>query len=119
MRMTTLAKIEKEDPATVLLLFREFVTRNVTQWETGAGDHAHPIWALVADALGTTNNTEIRNGPLWHFIQPHNRRPLDRMDEKLAAFAPAPRYHSGTVPGLEPGEQATIISPAVEDDDIG
>lgn len=60
----------------VLALFRAFVQRNVTRWELGAGDHHHPIWALIAETLGDLNRKEFNSGDGWKFIQPRNRECL-------------------------------------------
>lgn len=68
----------------VLHLFREFVISNATQWKTGAGANGHPMWALVAEALGDTK--DVRSGPEWQFIQPGNRTKL----EELRALPTAP-----------------------------
>jgi hypothetical protein len=59
----------KEDPASVLRLFREFVDLNAKQWAIGAGSHHHPMWALICKALGDDNRTKT-NGAEWRFIQP-------------------------------------------------
>lgn len=58
----------------LLDLFREFVIQNVTQWKTGAGDHHHPMWVLLANHLG--RSYPPKNGPDWRFIQPDNRLTL-------------------------------------------
>ncbi|BEV44815.1 hypothetical protein [Afipia carboxidovorans] len=59
-----------------LHLFREFVLNNVTQWELGAGDANHPMWALVAVALDDTNKIGVTKEECWRFIQPLNRKDL-------------------------------------------
>lgn len=59
----------------LLQLFRQFVTRNVTQWEMGAGDHHHPIWQDVAVELDSQDlNYDACNGPDWAFTEPMNRK---------------------------------------------
>lgn len=62
------------DVLLVLQLFREFAIKNATQWKLGSNHH-HPVWALVAETLGNTD--DIRNGPLWKFIQPTNETSLE------------------------------------------
>lgn len=57
------------DPKEVLLLFRSFVLNNATQWKAGANHH-HPIWALVAEALGDMNQDEPRTGDDWLLVMP-------------------------------------------------
>lgn len=62
-----------------LNLFREFVIKNTTQWKMGAGVHHHPMWAMVAEALGEV--PDIRSGPEWMFIQPTNRKTLGELEK--------------------------------------
>lgn len=50
-----------------LWLFREAVVR-------GTAGHHHPIWVMVADALGPVS--EVRTGPEWKFVQPDNGETL-------------------------------------------
>src|SRR5436190_9516556 len=45
-----------------LWLFREFVIRNATQWEAGAGHH-HPIWVMIAELIGEQGG--IVSGPRY------------------------------------------------------
>lgn len=54
----------------LLRLFRAFVTLNVTQWAMGAGDHHHPIWAALSEAI---EGEDATFGPDWAFVQPLNR----------------------------------------------
>jgi hypothetical protein len=75
------AEGEVEQLRHTLHIFREFVIRNTTQWEPGCNHH-HPIWAMVAEAVGVRE--EIRNGPLWRFIQPGN-------EESIAALTASPK----------------------------
>lgn len=70
-------EIVSDDPAEVLRLFYEFVSRNVTQWKLGAGVAAHPIWAMTAQIIG--NAVPITEGAEWAFIQPENRQTLDAL----------------------------------------
>lgn len=67
-----------DDLEKTLWLFREFVSRNATQWAMGAGSHHHPMWALVAKALGDSVGymTDTLKGSEWRFVQPDNREPL-------------------------------------------
>lgn len=69
--------VDKLSPAEVLLIFREFVVQNVTQWVLGAGDHHHPIWEHVAVNV---EGIEPTNGPKWEYIQPLNRKPLVELE---------------------------------------
>lgn len=72
-----LTPLYADDPAALraaLHLFREFLLRNVTQWDTGAGVSGHPMWAHIAEILGAVPN--ITSGPEWQFIQPDNRQTL-------------------------------------------
>lgn len=62
----------------ILMLFRAFVLRNVTQWAMGAGDHHHPIWERVA--LECNDLAEPVNGPEYIFIQPMNRKSLGMLE---------------------------------------
>lgn len=50
-------------------LFREFVIRNATQWQSGTNHH-HPIWSMLAELLP---GDDIRSGPDWRFILPGNQ----------------------------------------------
>lgn len=61
-----------------LKLFRAFVLQNVTSWN-GGGTHHHPMWGMVAEALGDA--PDVKSGPEYHFIQPDNREPLDSLRE--------------------------------------
>lgn len=74
-----------------LRLFREFATRNATQWLIGANDHHHPIYALMAELLPSD---DIRSGNEWRFIQPENRLTL----EQLASGTEARQGGDGTAP---------------------
>lgn len=64
----------------VLHLFREFVVKNATQWQLGAYDHHHPIYALVAEALRDSDGDDLFDdnvsGPKFQFTQPNNRSTL-------------------------------------------
>jgi hypothetical protein len=74
----TITNLDTELRATqeALHLFRAFVIANATQWQTGAGDHHHPMWAMIA---GLIHLPDIRNGPKWKFIQPTNREDLETL----------------------------------------
>lgn len=64
----------------VLRMFRQFVQRNVTQWQVGAGDHHHPIWGEIAEVLDDADiNHDVNDGPEWLFNLPDNRRSLDEL----------------------------------------
>ena len=67
--MLPVCQLSEQD---LLRLFRQFVTLNATQWKLGSGDHHHPIWASLAEAITTE---EATFGPDWQFIQPENRTP--------------------------------------------
>jgi len=71
--------VDDTDPVMVLQLFREFVTRNATQWVMGAGDHHHPMWELVATAIENGSEilpeADLHRGTAYAFIQPTNRKP--------------------------------------------
>lgn len=54
-----------------LWLYREFVIRNATQWQPGAGHH-HPIWAMIAELVNEEGG--IISGPFYEFIQPEMTR---------------------------------------------
>lgn len=56
-----------------LWLYREFVIRNATQWQPGAGHH-HPIWAMIAELVNESGG--IVSGPFYEFIQPENDKTL-------------------------------------------
>jgi len=79
---------EAENLRVALHLFRAFVQRNVGQWAMGAGDHGHPIWAFVAEALGDANGAEVRDGPEYRFIQPENRQALAALQQDALSAAP-------------------------------
>lgn len=70
--------VDKRSAAEVLLLYRAFILRNVTQWAMGAGDHHHPIWEHVAVNV---EGIEPTSGPEWQYIQPENRQPLVVLEE--------------------------------------
>jgi hypothetical protein len=70
---------------TALRLFREFVIRNATQWRVGAGNHHHPMWAMLADILPSD---DIRSGPEWRFIQPANDRTLSEIQMDVGYASP-------------------------------
>lgn len=56
-----------------LWIYREFVIRNATQWQTGANHH-HPIYPMIAELIGEMGG--ITSGKLYTFIQPENRQAL-------------------------------------------
>jgi len=85
---TTPPAPEAEKLRVALHLFRAFVQRNVGQWAMGAGDHGHPIWAFVAEALGDANGAEVRDGPEYRFIQPENRQALAALQQDALSSAP-------------------------------
>lgn len=68
-----------------LHLLQEFCIKNATQWKLGAGDHHHPIWAMVSESLN--GRTPITEGPQWPFIQPENRLTLTEIINAKAAAA--------------------------------
>jgi len=65
---------EAEQLRNGLKLFREFVLLNAKVWESGAGDHSHPVWAHVAELVGETSL--LPDPATSAFIQPDNRKPL-------------------------------------------
>lgn len=90
----------------VLALFRAFVQRNVTRWELGAGDHHHPMWALIAETLGDLNRKEFNNGEGWKFIQPRNRE----------ALAAANQSDGGLVPATGPVQPGDVLRYEVDEE---
>lgn len=64
----------------LLRQFRAFVSRNVTQWQLGAGDHHHPIWQDLACAITTEDATF---GPEWAYTSPRNRTPYVLLVEQF------------------------------------
>lgn len=58
-----------------LYLFREFVLRNATQWETGANQH-HPIYAMIAEQL--RGMPGILPSEYHRFVLAGNRDPLNQ-----------------------------------------
>jgi hypothetical protein len=77
------------DPRSVEILlrqFRAFVIRNVTQWQLGAGDHGHPIWADVAQAV---DGEDATFGPEWAYTSPRNRKPYVVLLEEYVSMMDA------------------------------
>lgn len=69
------------DTVDLLHLFQEFCVANATQWKLGAGDHHHPIWGMVSEAIN--HRVPITEGVSWAFIQPTNRLSLEELRKKV------------------------------------
>lgn len=65
-----------------LWLFREFVIRNATQWETGAGHH-HPIWVMLAELI--SEDSGLVAGSYYRFILPDNDKSLEELQKQERA----------------------------------
>lgn len=64
----------------LLRLFREFVSRNATQWKLGAGHH-HPIWVAIAGVLGAVgSNDQAQSTAEYQFTSPENTTDLETLE---------------------------------------
>lgn len=92
-RMMPVSHLSDND---LLRLFRAFVNRNATQWVLGAGDHHHPMWGELAEAI---EGVEPTSGPEWAFIQPLNRKPHSVLIAEEAEQNEALRTHQAKLDG--------------------
>lgn len=80
--LTYVASYDAPSAELLLIIFREFVIRNMHVWVEGA-DH-HPIWPLLAEAIGPAHQVE-RNPIVQRFIFAGNRLTLAQQSQAEAA----------------------------------